>query len=124
MNRLTTFEAAEGENAFTLARMWADQPWPIMREQRDQGDELEELAVMAAVTKWLTAWLPAQIHHALLTGASVDQVAAAAGMTPADVAARWRTWSAGQRTYTAGVLTRDITTPHDQVAAVLAAAGL
>ena len=105
---LPTYASAKEANAYALARKWADQnDWParLPREVaeraglavRELSHELDELATMAALRYWLDAWTPAQIHHALMAGATVDQVAAAIGTDRDDVTRRWHTWSDGQR---------------------------
>jgi hypothetical protein len=120
-----TFAEAEKVNAYELARRWGGStrfPARLKGEESQAERELEELAVMAALRRWLERWTPAQIHRALLAGASVDQVAAAAGMTPDDVAATWRAWDVGQRQLWQTYPDMDKTAKHDQVEAMLRAA--
>ncbi|WP_428962596.1 hypothetical protein [Micromonospora fluostatini] len=113
-DQLTTFVAARGENPYALARKWGEQ-------QPSRG--LEELAVMSALAHWLTSWMPITMHQALTAGATVDQVAAAAGVAVDQVAERWRTWADGQvalREQTNGTLGL-AAADRDRVAAILAA---
>ena len=92
-----TFVEAHRLDAHQLCRWWLDS-WrrhPI--EGRTADSALSEVAGMAALTAWLTRWLPIHVHAALLAGATVAQAADAAGTTPAELFAAWREWAAGQR---------------------------
>jgi hypothetical protein len=127
-----TFAEAEQLPPYELARLWGSQPWPVRVSSevatergipvRTVEHELQELAVMAALQSWLDRWEPLLIHRALSTGASVDQVAAAAGATPAEVATRWQEWSSGQRQLWLAYPDMDRTAEHDQVAEKLSVA--
>ena len=90
---LTTHAAAVELGAYPLARRWLDRP--------NVGDTttgaLDHLAVMAGLRTWLTRWLPLQVHEAVQNGATLDQVAAATGMSVAEVRAHWQEWADGQR---------------------------
>lgn len=125
-----TFAEAEKVNAYELARRWGDPTrLPVrvpVKEAEARGfrvrateHELEELATMSALRAWLDRWTAVQIHRALQDGATVDQVAAAVGTTPAEVAATWREWDAGQRHLWQTYPDMAKTTEHDQVAALL-----
>jgi hypothetical protein len=83
-------------NPYTLAEYWADRRrWPVPGRQTP-ADALHELAVMATLADWLRRWLPINIHAALLGGAGVDAVAAAAGVAPREVRSLWEPWADGQ----------------------------
>lgn len=129
-----TFAEAERISPYTLAQLWAGstrrpaQPSPVRPRVgnalpvRAPESELEELATMAALRAWLERWTGAQVHRALLSGASVEQVAAAAGNSAADIVLIWREYDKGQRAYLWPDSPR-LARPdeHDQVAAVLTA---
>jgi hypothetical protein len=127
-----TFAEAEKINAYTLARLWADRfrlPVRVAPEKaaavglavRTADHEIEELATMAALRYWLDTWMGNQMHAALRCGAGVDQVAAAAGVTPADVVRQWRRFDQGQRELWTTLPAIARTDEHDQVDAVLTA---
>ncbi|MCW2899192.1 MAG: hypothetical protein JWO67_1457 [Streptosporangiaceae bacterium] len=128
--RITTFEQAHRVGAYELARRWADRsllPMLMPREKaeaagipvREVADELEELAVMAALHGWLDGWMPINVHRSLLAGATVEQTATAMGTDPTTMAAAWRAWSAGQRRLWQTYPDMDHTAEHDRVAAIL-----
>lgn len=130
--RVITFAEAEKIGAYELARRWGDRfrlPVSIAPEKaaglgvdvRTADDELDELATMSALRSWLDRWTPTQIHTALRTGATVDQVAAATGKTTVGVAECWREWDAGQRRLWHTYPDMDRTAEHDQVAEILGA---
>lgn len=130
--RVTTFAAAEKINPYELARRWADRlrlPTRVAPEKaeavglavRTAEDELDELATMSALRTWLDRWTANQIHAALRSGATVEQVAAASGKTTAEVVACWRKYDAGQRDLWQSMPNIARTAEHDQVAAILAA---
>lgn len=90
---VTTHDDAVKIGAYPLARRWLERPRP----DTDATGVLEHLAVMAGLRTWLTRWLPLQVHEAVLNGATLDQVAAATGMSAAEVRSRWQTWADAQR---------------------------
>ncbi|MFP5372405.1 MAG: hypothetical protein ACLGI3_16880 [Actinomycetes bacterium] len=90
---LTTHDAAVQLGAYPLARRWLERPRP----DNNATGALDHLAVMAGLRTWLTRWLPLQVHEAVQNGATLDQVAAATGMTVAEVRAHWQEWADGQR---------------------------
>lgn len=90
-----TFDEAKQESAYNLARQWLDLTFRF--EDLSAASELDEVAVMAALASWLTRWLPIHIHRSLIAGASIEEVAAAAGIEFSEVTRRWREWSDGQR---------------------------
>ncbi|WP_163511396.1 hypothetical protein [Fodinicola acaciae] len=90
-------DAVDGMSPFKLAQLWGDRTAWELAGYRSVAEELEELAVMSTLVSWLVRWSPITMHRALLAGATVEQVAAAAGDTVAAVAERWQRWAAGQR---------------------------
>lgn len=103
-----TFEDAELLGAYPLAQLWADParlPVDVPAEAarragitvRTVEHDLDEVAVMAALASWLRRWLPISMHRALLRGASIEEVAAAAGVEFREATRMWREWSDGQR---------------------------
>jgi hypothetical protein len=104
----TTLDEANKVNPYTLAQRWADVASRPIRvpaevaeakglEVRTLAHELDELATVASLAESMNRRVPISIHHAILAGGTVDQAAAAAGMTSAQAVARWREWSSGQR---------------------------
>lgn len=94
-----TFKQAFDRGAYELARRWIE-PGPVDHEIAaglSVGRELEQIAVMAGLARWLTNWLPIHVHSAVQAGATVADVAAAIDLTRAEVAARWAEWAVGQR---------------------------
>jgi len=89
----TTYAEAEQFGAYRLATRWT----AIRAAEQTVATEVDELATMAALRTWLTRWLPMQVHRVLLLGGTVDQAAAAAGLTHEEITAAWRDWAAGQR---------------------------
>lgn len=59
--------------------------------------ELEKLATVRALHDHLDRITAHRIHQAVISGATAEQVAAAAGLSHADVAAIWAAWADGQR---------------------------
>jgi hypothetical protein len=92
--RWVCFDAVDA-SPYELARYWGERgAWPV--EPR-RADELRELAVMSRLADWLQRWQPILIHRAILAGADVGDVSAAAGVEAAVVVSRWRRWARGQR---------------------------
>lgn len=84
-------------NPYELARRWSDRlRWPIVGHGTDV-EVLEELAVMSALRAWLERWTPGMVHRALLAGATVAEVAAAAGTDSSGLADLWVPWAERQR---------------------------
>jgi hypothetical protein len=128
LDRPLTFAEAEKANAYELAQRWLDHDHFPVRITEAHGfrlrtveSELEELATMSALRSWLERWTPLQIHLALLAGGSIDQVAAAVGVTADEAAATWRAWDAGQRQLWQTFPDMARAAEHDQVADILAA---
>ncbi len=95
--RPMTFNAAVELGGFELARQWADRLlWPFPTERTAQ-DDLAELAYMSALAEWLRRWQPIHIHHALLTGVPLGEVAAALGSNLSEVFYLWHGWASSQR---------------------------
>jgi hypothetical protein len=63
----------------------------------DAGHWLRLAALESVIAQRMAARAVASIHRALLAGATLAQVADAAGMTCAEAAERWRSWADGQR---------------------------
>jgi hypothetical protein len=100
-SRLITFRAAENLGAFELAQLWADRKaWPI--DERTQYDELAELAVMSALSRWLRRWQPIAIHSAMLAGARPEAIQGALGNSPQVAFDRWHEWASRQRDFIIG----------------------
>jgi hypothetical protein len=57
---------------------------------------LTELALSAAVVAWWSRWQPLSMHRALMAGASLAEVAAAAGCTEPEAYLRWADWAERQ----------------------------
>ncbi len=90
---MSRFSDAEGKSPYSLARAWVAS---ALVDTETPEAHLDKLATMAALTAWLTRWLPIHIHRALLAGASVEEVADAAGVEFAEATRLWRQWSDGQ----------------------------
>ena len=69
---------------------------PQRLQRRDL--ELEHLASIRALHDHLAAITANQIHAALISGATAEQVTLATGLALGEVIAIWTTWAAGQRT--------------------------
>ena len=63
----------------------------------DAGYYLRQAALETAIAQRMAARAAASIHYGLLAGVTLAQIADAAGMTDAEVAACWRAWADGQR---------------------------
>ncbi|WP_163507683.1 hypothetical protein [Fodinicola acaciae] len=116
-------DALDGMSPFELAQLWGDRTAWELAGFRSMTEELEELAVMSTLVSWLVRWSPITMHSALLAGATVEQVAAAARETADAVAQRWQCWAAGQRHL--NETNQKFGMPpeeYDRVAALLAAA--
>lgn len=96
---LTTFEQALRISAYDLARRWIDDPARSTLHRGDPAVQIDELATMTALARWLTNWTPASIHRALSAGATLGQVAAAAGSSRSKVRKLWQEWSDRQQRY-------------------------
>ena len=95
-------------NPYTLARRYGDRvSWPacLPREVaeanglqvRTAADDVEELAVAAGLAYHLSHSLANLANRALERGATVEQVAEAVGLEPAELGAYWLRWADGQR---------------------------
>jgi len=58
---------------------------------------LEQAALESAIAARMAARAVVSIHRSLLAGATLAQVADAAGTSSAEVARRWMSWADGQR---------------------------
>ena len=63
----------------------------------DAGYYLQQAALETAIARRMAARAAASIHHGLLAGATVAQIADATGVSSGQVAACWRAWADGQR---------------------------
>lgn len=91
---IRTFEQAHKVGAYGLARRWADS---IGVSERTADEQLEQLAMMAALSRWMTDWQPIHIHGAALAGADRVRIAAAMGLTVPEMLTRWTEWAKRQR---------------------------
>jgi hypothetical protein len=122
-SRPLTFRAAENLGAFELAQLWADRTaWPI--DERNQYDELSELAVMSALGKWLRLWQPIAIHSAILAGARPEAVAGALGNSLQVAFDRWHEWALRQRDFIVGGKPGITADEYDGVVRLFAALGV
>jgi hypothetical protein len=95
----TTFAEAEQRNAYTLLHELYDHgvTADIEGERRnDPRHHLTGLALSSAVVAWWSRWQPIMMHRALKAGASLADVAAAAGVPETEVNERWSTWAEQQ----------------------------
>jgi hypothetical protein len=63
----------------------------------DAGYWLGQVALESVIAQRMADLAVVSMHRALLAGATLAQVADAAGMTCAGAAERWRSWADGQR---------------------------
>ena len=63
----------------------------------DAGYWLGQAALESVIAQRMAARAVLSMHRALLGGATLAQVADAAGLTCAEAAGRWRSWADGQR---------------------------
>jgi hypothetical protein len=91
-----TFAAAEQHNAYALLTELHDHALTFDVEGKRPSDpkhHLAELALSAAVVAWWSRWQPITMHRALLAGANLAEVAAAAGTTEAEAYTQWSGWA-------------------------------
>src|ERR1700755_2518649 len=95
---VATYGEAANVNEYTLARRWADLTRVPLHSELGRGAEhdLDEVATMSVLADRFRGWIPLGMHRAMLHGASLNQVAAAAGVAPVEAAAMWREWADGQ----------------------------
>ncbi|MFF5234682.1 hypothetical protein [Dactylosporangium sp. NPDC000521] len=91
-----TFEEAEAHNPFALLGELRDHAMALRLDEKPAGFHLTELALSAAVVAWWSRWQPIAMHRAFRAGASLAEVAAAAGTTEAEAYDRWSRWAARQ----------------------------
>jgi hypothetical protein len=93
-----TYAEAEARNPFTLLQELHSQ---ALRndpaERAAPHPHLAELALSAAVIAWWSRWQPLMIHRALLAGASLAEVSAAAGQGEHEIVERWTAWADQQQ---------------------------
>src|SRR2546429_4133290 len=88
-----TFAEAEAHNPFALLSELHDHAMALRLHEKPPTFHLTELALSAAVVAWWSRWQPIAMHRALLAGASLAEVAAAAGTTEAEAYNRWNEWA-------------------------------
>jgi hypothetical protein len=94
-----TFAEAEQHNAYALLIELHEHAMTFDAEGRRPDNprhHLAELALSSAVLSWWSRWQPISIHRALIAGASLTDVAAAAGTTEAEAYERWSEWATRQ----------------------------
>ncbi|MFC6021839.1 hypothetical protein ACFP2T_37465 [Plantactinospora solaniradicis] len=88
-----TFADAEARGAYALLRELHDHASRYRSGERDRLHDLAELALSSAVVAWWSRWQPLMMHRALAAGASIAEVAAAAGTDEREVYDRWSAWA-------------------------------
>jgi hypothetical protein len=122
-SRPITFRAAETLGAFELASLWSDRmAWPL--NERTQYDELSELAIMSALSKWLRCWQPIAIHGAMLAGARPEAIMAAMGTSMEVAFECWHEWAIAQRDFIIAGKPGITQKEYDAVAKRFAAVGI
>ncbi len=93
---LVTFTEAAAHNPFSLLTELHDQAMALRLHEKPSTFHLTELALSAAVVAWWSRWQPIAMHRALVAGASLSEVAAAAGTSEAETYQRWNEWGEQQ----------------------------
>jgi hypothetical protein len=95
-----TFAEAEAHNPYSLLTELHEHTMALDVEGRRPEDaaahHLGELALSAAVVAWWSRWQPITMDRALGAGASLGEVAAAAGVDEAEAYRRWSEWAGRQ----------------------------
>src|SRR6266508_3044268 len=91
-----TFIEAEAHNPFALLTELRDHAMALRIHEKPAAFHLTELALSAAVVAWWSRWQPVAMHRAFVAGASLAEVAAAAGITEDEVYGRWSEWAERQ----------------------------
>jgi hypothetical protein len=94
-----TFAEAERHNAYALLQELYDHGMTVDIEGERRNDprhHLAGLALSSAVVAWWSRWQPIMMHRALKAGASLSEVAAAAGVPETEVCERWSAWAEQQ----------------------------
>ena len=91
-----TFAEAEAHNPFALLTELHDHAMALRLHEKPPEFHLTELALSAAVVAWWSRWQPLVMHRAFVAGASLAEVAAAAGVDEAEAYARWSGWASRQ----------------------------
>lgn len=91
-----TFAEAEQRNPFALLGELRDHAMALRVDEKPAEFHLTELALAAAVVAWWTRWQPIAMHRALVAGASLGEVARAAGVEEGEAYRRWNEWAARQ----------------------------
>ncbi|MDR7301049.1 hypothetical protein [Haloactinomyces albus] len=94
---VTTYEQAAGINPYDLAEWYSDIGNRPASPHRSIPEHLEELARAAALAEHLADIHGHRLHAALITGATVADIAGALGITAQRITAEWLNWVAGQR---------------------------
>lgn len=91
-----TFAEAEQHNPFRLLVELYDHAMIVDRQAAPADHHLAELALSAAVVAWWSRWLPLTMHRAFAGGASLTEVAAAAGTLQSEAYQCWSAWAEAQ----------------------------
>lgn len=94
-----TFAEAERHNPFALLTELHNHALGLNVEHQrptDAHHHLAELALSAAVVFWWSRWQPIAMHRAFQNGATLAEVAGAAGLTETETFGRWQAWAAAQ----------------------------
>ncbi|MDQ7903061.1 hypothetical protein RB614_00815 [Phytohabitans sp. ZYX-F-186] len=94
-----TCAEAEQHNPYTLLTELRDHALTVTTDgerPQDSSHHLAELALSSAVVAWWSRWQPLSMHRAFAAGASLAEVAAAAGTTEAEAYDRWERWAERQ----------------------------
>ncbi len=110
-----TFAEAEAHNPFALLTELRDHAMALRVHEKPAAFHLTELALSAAVVAWWSRWQPIAMHRAFVAGASLAEVAAAAGTTGAEAYQRWSVWAERQ---TQLVIDGRVAAGPDEVAAI------
>ncbi len=91
-----TFAEAEAHNPFALLTELRDHAMALRVHEKPAAFHLTELALSAAVVAWWSRWQPIAMHRAFVAGASLAEVAAAAGTSEAEAYQCWALWAERQ----------------------------
>lgn len=96
-DRITTYEAADRTGARDHAAWYSDLTHRLVGASAGPADVVEEIARTTALAETLRRQRPLLFHRAARSGVEITELAAAAGISPAQVCAEWRAWADGQR---------------------------
>jgi hypothetical protein len=94
--RVLTWQQADRLSPSEAVQCWLNHE-PAALHAHEPEHHLEELALMTVSAEWLTRWQPISMHQAILSGATPDQVADAAGTNVRTAFERWQDWADRQR---------------------------